>query len=87
LCGGHSSGATTARAVAIFIALDEELRQKSNGNHDLDDLVAGLLTANTEIDIDILDALAHKLIDENPNALHIDKLPGCRKIAPASSQP
>jgi len=87
LCGGRSSGATTARAVAIFIALDEELRLKSDGKHDLDDLVGGLLAADNDIDVDLLDALAHKLIGENPNALHIDKLPGCRKIAPASNQP
>lgn len=86
LCGGRSSGATTARAVAIFIELDEELRQKSDGEHDLDDLVTGLLAARTEIDVDLLDTLSKNLIGENPNALHIDKLPGCRKMAPANNQ-
>jgi hypothetical protein len=32
------------------------------------------------LDVDVLDRLVREIIGENPDALHIDKLPGCRKM-------
>lgn len=87
LCGAVSTGATTARAVAIFIELDEELRDASDGVRSLDDLVAELRNRNDEIDLEILTEIASALSGTNPDALHIDKLPGCRKIAADKQQP
>lgn len=81
LCGGPSSGATTARAVSIFMALDREIRRKTEGRNNLDDLVRSIVEAKGNIDVDTLDRLAREIIGENPDALHINKLPGCRKMA------
>ena len=81
LCGGPSSGATTARAVGIFIALDREIRRKTEGRNNLDDLVRSIVKARGKIDVDALDRLTREIIGENPDALHINKLPGCRKMA------
>ena len=81
LCGGPSSGATTAKAVSVFVELDREIRRKTEGRHNLDDIVRNILDAPEPIDLDMLDRLAHDLIGENPDALHIGKLPGCRKMA------
>lgn len=87
LCGAISTGATTARAVALFIELDEELREASDGVRSLDDLVAELRTRNNEVDLEILTETASALTSTTPDALHIDKLPGCRKITADDQQP
>ena len=81
LCGGPSSGAITARAVKVFVELDREIRRKTEGVSSLDDLVSAVLTTEGNIDVDVLDRLASEIIGENPDALHINKLPGCRKMA------
>ena len=81
LCGGPSSGATTARAVSVFVELDREIRRKTEGGNNLDDLVRAILAYPERIDLDVLDRLAGDMIGENPDALHIEKLPGCRKMA------
>lgn len=81
LCGGPSSGAMTARAVSVFLELDREIRRKTEGHSSLDDLVSAVLTANGNIDVDALDQLVREIIGENPDALHINKLPGCRKMS------
>jgi len=87
LCGGPSSGATTARAVAIFIALDAEIRKTSGRRHSLDDVVAVLLASPQRVDADRLDAVTRDLTGKNPDALRIEKLPGCRKMTPDRAQP
>ena len=81
LCGGPSSGATTAKAVSVFLELDRELRRKTDGKRNLDDLVVAVVTEHGRLDVDVLDRLVRGLIGENPDSLHIDKLPGCRKMA------
>ena len=87
LCGAASTGATTARAVAIFIELDGELREASDGVRSLVDVVTELRTRNDEIDLEILTDIASSLSGTIPDALHIDKLPGCRKITADDKQP
>jgi len=87
LCGSTSTGATTARAVAVFIDLDEELRKASDGERNLDDLVTRLLSAKADIDVNILIETATTILGRYPDALHIDKLPGCRKIVSDEKQP
>jgi hypothetical protein len=81
LCGGPSSGATTAKAVSVFLELDREIRRKSEGARNLDDLVGAIVAEHGKLDIDVLDRLVRELIGENPDALHIRKLPGCRKMS------
>lgn len=76
LCARASTAETTARAVTIFAALDLELRDKSDSS--LDDLLP--LIAGSAVDLDVLSGFAEQLIGSPPDALHIDTLPGCRKI-------
>jgi hypothetical protein len=76
LCGRASTAATTARAVTILAALDLELRDKSDSR--LDDVLP--LIAGTTVDLDMLAGIAEQLLGSPPDALHIDALPGCRKI-------
>jgi hypothetical protein len=80
LCGGPSSGATTARAVSVFLDLDREIRRKTDGQKTLDDLVSAIVAYHGKLDVDRLDRMVRGLIGENPDALHIGKLPGCRKM-------
>jgi hypothetical protein len=81
LCGGPSSGATTAKAVSVFLELDREMRHKTGGNKNLDDLVVAIVAEHGKLDVDVLVRLVRGLIGEDPDALHINKLPGCRKMA------
>ena len=87
LCGATSTGATTARAVAVFIELDDELRKASDGKHNLDDVITKLRERNDEINVEVFTKIATSLSGKNPDALHIDKLPGCRNIAADDKQP
>lgn len=80
LCQKSSSGASTALAVTVFAALDEEMRKHSNGRLSLDQLVSELWRQDKPIGIGALARLTEQLTGHNPDALHIDKLPGCRNI-------
>jgi len=81
LCATASTGATTALAVTILGALDREIRDKTAGNSTLDDLLRRLLTVKDPIDHATLATNAAELIGQPSDALHIDNLPGCPKIA------
>ena len=76
LCDDISSGAETALAVTVFAALDSELRKRSE--YSLDDVLPRI--AGQDVDLDTLVSIVNELVGESPDALHIDKLPGCRSI-------
>ena len=76
LCGPVSSGSITARAVTVFAALDRELRDKSDST--LDDLLPILV--DSPANLEALNAAAERVLGSPSDALHIDSLPGCRKI-------
>ena len=76
LCARASTAETTARAVTIFAALDLELRDKTDSS--LDDVLP--LIAGSAVDLDVLSGVAEQLLGSPPDALHIDALPGCRKM-------
>lgn len=80
LCGQTSTGATTALAVTTFSELDKEIRSKTAGEFSLDDVTRLLAERNTGVDIEILVSSVNSLIDDKPDTLHIDRLPGCRNI-------
>lgn len=80
LCGAASTGATTALAVTVFHALDKEIRDKTGGARDLDELVHQALVGRDSIDVARLQSLAADIIGTPSDALHIDKLPGCHKM-------
>ena len=81
LCGARSSGAMTAKAVSVFMELDREIRRNTESVNNLDDVVHSVVTMDGDVDVDVLDRLTREIIGKNPDALHIDKLPGCRKMA------
>ena len=76
LCARASTAETTARAVTVFAALDLELRDKSDSS--LDDVLP--MIAGGAVDLDVLSEVAEQLLGSPPDALHIDALPGCRKM-------
>lgn len=82
LCTSSSTGATTALAVSILAALDKEIRDKTAGSSTLDDLLRRLLGVRGRIDHTTLSQIAADLIGQPSDALHIDQLPGCPRIAP-----
>lgn len=80
LCARRSSGATTALAVVIFRSLDKELRKKSSGRVNLDDVVAGVAKTDSRVSLRLLDDLVTDLIQDTAAALHSDALKGCRQL-------
>jgi predicted metalloprotease with PDZ domain len=84
LCGRTSSGATTAMAVGIIAALDQEIRDKSAGDHDIDDVARGLWKLDSDVDLHDLTEVAEQIVGDKLDTLHINNLPGCRNIATGS---
>jgi len=85
LCGPTSSGATTALAVTVLGALNEEIVEKSAGEMSLDDVTRELWRLDEKTSLAQLAAVAGSLIGHKPDALHSDRLPGCRTIASPNS--
>jgi len=80
LCRHTSAGATTALAVGVFTALDDEIRHLTGGDSDMDDVVRELWQFGAKIDIDTLREISERIAGGKLDTLHIEKLPGCRKI-------
>jgi hypothetical protein len=85
LCASVSTGAATALAVTVFRALDKEIRDKTAGVKDLDDLLLEVAALQVRVDIPKLKSIAAELIGESSDVLHSDKLPGCPKMAPGNN--
>ena len=86
LCRSKSTGAITAFAVTVFTSLNQEIRQGSDGNANLDDLVRKLWQSNEPVGLLTLINIAEQLTGSKPDALRIDKLPGCHNMVP-NNQP
>ncbi len=84
LCGKRSSGATTALAVTVLVALNQEIVDKTSGESNLDDLLQKMLASSTPVDLGSLAAIAGDLIGEASDAIHIDRLPGCSRMGPGN---
>ncbi|MDH3577257.1 MAG: hypothetical protein OEO71_05495 [Gammaproteobacteria bacterium] len=80
LCGAASTGATTALAVTVLHALNEEIRDKTGGVSDLDEVLHQALLSREPIDVARLQRMAADIIGSPSDALHIDKLPGCHRM-------
>ena len=80
LCAPVSTGATTALAVTLLAALDDELRKVSAGASNLDDVARALWSADAPIDLASLRSVAEEAAGAKLDTLHIDRLPGCRTI-------
>lgn len=82
LCKSASTGATTALAVTLLDALNVEIIERTDGKASLDDVARILRHADKDVDLTMLIDIVEQLTGDKPDALHIDKLPGCRSIAP-----
>lgn len=80
LCGAASTGATTALAVTVFRTLDREIRDKTAGAADLDDLLKQVIAHKGRLGVNELSDIAAEIIGTPSDVLHIDNLPGCPKI-------
>ena len=80
LCGASSTGATTARAVTIFQALDKELQNASGSEASLDNLLYELLSREVAVDFTLLAEIAEDISGKPSDTLHIDNLPGCHRM-------
>ena len=80
LCGPVSTGATTALAVTVLGALDNELRETSAGASNLDDVARSLWNAESPVDLATLRTVAEDVAGAKLDTLHIERLPGCRTI-------
>jgi hypothetical protein len=85
LCASVSTGARTARAVVVLEALAAEISTATSNAKGLDDVVTELLRSDAAFNLDRLRQAATDVLGQNPDALHSDKLPGCRTIKPADS--
>ena len=85
LCGGISSGPTTALAVSIFQELDRQIEAATDNAQSLDDLLPAL--AGQRVNLEMLVGLSNDLAGSVPDALHIDNLPGCLSIAAGNTRP
>jgi len=81
LCLPVSSGATTALAVTILDALNDEIKERTDGVASLDDVARALRHADKDVDLAILIDIVEQLAGDKSDTLHIDRLPGCRSIA------
>ena len=86
LCGRSSTGATTALAVTVFAALDLEIRSNGNGEQSLDDVLQELLRSTAPLSLASLTEASAGLLGKKPDTLHIDKLPGCRKLSASEAE-
>lgn len=82
LCGGTSTGPTTALAVTTLYALDQEILKKTGGDSNLDDLLRVLIGKGPMTDLEKLRDAAAEIIGKPSDVLHSDNLPGCPRLAP-----
>lgn len=87
LCGPRSQASTTALAVIRLHALDAEIRKATDEASTLDDVLQVLLVEETPLELETLRNAATSVMGKNPDALHIDKLPGCHTLAADSTRP
>ncbi|MEO1201563.1 MAG: hypothetical protein AAFX10_02570 [Pseudomonadota bacterium] len=83
LCAPASTGATTALAVTILHALDQEIRTESGAEADLDDVLNHLIAADRPLDLRLLTDSSRTVLGQIPDALHSRHLPGCPTLANA----
>jgi hypothetical protein len=75
LCGKHSSGSRTARAVSILRELDAEIREETDGRSSLDAVLAELADLDEAVTVARFREIAAAAAGEPVEAL--ENLPGC----------
>lgn len=77
LCADRSSGPVTARAVALFSDLDDEIRRASSNKFSLDDVMRALAKADSPFTLDSLKSITDKMIGSDATTLSQENMPGC----------
>jgi hypothetical protein len=77
ICTRRSSGATTAKSVAIFAALDEEIRKMTKSRQSLDDVTRILAVSNEKVGLETLRRTVIEFTDRESKTLAAKNLPGC----------
>lgn len=85
LCADRSSGATTARAVGVIAALDDELRRRTASQSTIDDVAARLQQQQRPVSLSQLQAIVRDLTGKESDVLDVSRLPGCRSIPATDS--
>ena len=70
----RSSGAVTARAVAVLLGLDQDIRQASNGRASLDDVARELAATRGVVSLERLNTLASQVAGAEITALQREAL-------------
>ncbi|MBT8100172.1 MAG: hypothetical protein KJO82_10495, partial [Gammaproteobacteria bacterium] len=81
LCRDASTGAVTARAVALFADLDGEIRQASELQASLDDVVRQLVAMQGPLDIEDLNTAVAATLGKKSELLDTKNLDGCHSMA------
>ncbi|MGH8495644.1 MAG: hypothetical protein ACREVN_05880 [Gammaproteobacteria bacterium] len=76
LDAGRSKGAITARAVLVMRGLDEEIRDETDGDESLDDVVREIAESEQPVDLERLREIAEEVAGDTVEALTADELPG-----------
>jgi hypothetical protein len=76
LAVSHSSGATTARAVTVFVRLDREIRERTDNKKSLDDVVRALSKSEqrANVGLELLTKVTAKIIGGTPATLEPSSL-------------
>ncbi|MGH8655902.1 MAG: hypothetical protein ACREYE_28640 [Gammaproteobacteria bacterium] len=73
----HASGAVTAKAVGVFRALDQEIRKRTKGQHDLDDVARELASDYRKpVSLKKLREVAERIAGGSLEALVLDPVEG-----------
>ncbi|MCH7899004.1 MAG: hypothetical protein IIC62_06640 [Proteobacteria bacterium] len=78
--------ATTALAVTVLTTLDSEIRSGSDEEQSLDDVLQRMLMSTEPMGLESLIEFSSDLLGRKPDALHIDKLPGCRRLTESETE-
>jgi predicted metalloprotease with PDZ domain len=70
----NSKGPTTARAVLVFVAVDQEIREKTQGKKSLDDVARALAKDGGEISLDRLQKTAAEIAGGSLRSLQREQL-------------
>jgi hypothetical protein len=77
VCVEQSSGAVTARSVAILSRLDSEIRSATKEHSSLDDVTRALAIGNARITLTVLRNSVAEIIGRQSDTLVAKNLPGC----------
>lgn len=78
LCADPSTGPRTAKAVTVFTALDREIRDATNRERSLDDVLAALLAERqSTVNLDALERAVVDVLGGPAASIAPDALPGC----------